>query len=151
MDFCVNPMEKNFFVLLRESFLETISTLRMVWSGLVGMISGKFSFKDISGPVGIASIVGQAAYEGLKVDVVYALNNIISLMALITINLGVINLLPLPALDGGRLLFLFFEMIFKKPVSAKYEGLIHAVGFILLMIVTVLATLSDIAKLIPWR
>jgi regulator of sigma E protease len=68
-------------------------------------------------------------------------------MALLTVNLGIFNLLPVPALDGGRLLFLVFEAIFRKPVPAKYEGLVHMIGFVLLMGLMVVVAFNDILKL----
>ena len=69
-------------------------------------------------------------------------------MALITINLGLFNLLPLPALDGGRLVFILFEMIFRKPVPQKYESIVHAVGFALLLLLMVIVSFKDIWMLI---
>jgi regulator of sigma E protease len=70
------------------------------------------------------------------------------MMAMITINLGIVNLLPLPALDGGRLIFLLFEAIFRKPVPPKYEGWVHGIGFALLMILILVITGNDILRLV---
>ena len=149
LDFYVQPIEKNFGTIIWQSFLDTLSTVKMVWASLIGIISGKFSFNDMAGPVGIASVIGEATSEGLKVNALYALNNIIAIMAMITVNLGIINLLPLPALDGGRLVFLLFELIFKKKLDPKYEGWVHAAGFFVLIALMLLITFSDILKLIP--
>ena len=149
LDFYVEPVEKNFITIIKYSLLDTLSTVKMVWASLIGIISGKFSFNDMAGPVGIASVIGEATSEGLKVNALYALNNIISIMAMITVNLGIINLLPLPALDGGRLVFLFLELIFKKKLDPKYEGWVHAAGFFVLIALMLLITFSDILKLIP--
>ncbi len=149
LDFYVEPVEKNFITIVKHSLLDTLSTVKMVWASLIGIISGKFSFNDMAGPVGIASVIGEATSEGLKVNALYALNNIISIMAMITVNLGIINLLPLPALDGGRLVFLLFELIFKKKLDPKYEGWIHAAGFFILIALMLLITFSDIIKLMP--
>ena len=102
------------------------------------------------GPIGITSFIGQATTEGLKTSTLAAINNIIAIMAMITINLGVINLLPLPALDGGRLLILIFEMITRKKIKSKYEGWIHAIGFLLLIIFMIFISYSDIARLCGW-
>ena len=77
-----------------------------------------------------------------------SLLNLLPLMALITINLGIFNLLPLPALDGGRLLFIIIEMLFRKPVPAKYEGIVHAVGLIILLAFMLLVTAKDIWSLV---
>ena len=70
------------------------------------------------------------------------------MMAMITINIGLFNLLPLPALDGGRLFFMLIEMIFRKPVPRKYEGWVHAIGLILLLLLMVVISFSDIMRLI---
>ena len=75
-----------------------------------------------------------------------AVSNILYMIIMITVNLGVVNLLPLPALDGGRLLFLLWEAVTRKPVPQKYEGWIHGAGFVLLMVLMVVITFSDI-----WR
>ena len=69
-------------------------------------------------------------------------------MALITINLGIFNLLPIPALDGGRLMFILFEMIFRKPVPAKYENIIHGIGFVILFGLLIVIAGKDILQLI---
>jgi regulator of sigma E protease len=72
----------------------------------------------------------------------------VQLVAFITVNLGVFNLLPLPALDGGRLTFLLVELVRRKPIAAKYEGWVHAVGFVLLIGLMVFVTVNDIMKLV---
>ncbi len=146
LDFSVEPIEKNFWNLIKQSFLETLSTVRMVWSSVIGLVTGKFSLKDMAGPVGAASVIGEAAKEGLKVGILEAVTNIISIMMMITVNLGIINLLPLPALDGGRLVFLLVELIFRNPINPKYEGWIHAAGFVLFILLMILITYSDVMK-----
>lgn len=147
LDFRLAPIEKTFFSTLKLSFTSTFSTVRMVWATLIGLISGKFGFNEIAGPVGTVSVISQVASAGLKVSFVDALNNIIMVMMLITVNLGVFNLLPLPALDGGRLMFLVVEAIRGKPVNPKYEGFVHAAGLALLMVLMVLVTFNDVFRL----
>ena len=147
IDFYVKPIEKNFLTLIQQSFLDTISTVKIVWSGLVGLITGRFPLRQMSGPIGIVSAMGEATSEGLKTSIVAALNNLLALIAMITINLGVVNLLPFPALDGGRLVFLFFELITRKKVNPKYEGWIHAFGLALFIILTIFIFYSDIMRL----
>ncbi len=147
IDFYVEPIEKNFFSLISQSFWDTISTVKTVWSSLVGIITGRFSIREMSGPIGIASVIGEATNEGLKKSFWAAVANIVSLMAMITINLGIFNLLPLPALDGGRLMFLFFEMITGKKVNSKYEGWIHTLGFFLFIAFMLYISYSDILRL----
>ncbi len=117
----------------------TVSYSRTVLFSLVDLISGKFSLNEVSGPVGVASALGEATTMGLSV--------LLPMLCLITINLGVFNLLPIPALDGGRLIFILFEMIFRKPVPQKYESVVHAAGFILLMLFAAFITLKDVIGL----
>ena len=147
LDFYVAPIENNFATLIKQAFLDTISTVKTVWASLVGIITGRFSVRDMSGPIGIATVIGEATNEGLKKSVWAAIANMISLMAMITINLGIFNLLPLPALDGGRLMFLIFEMITGKKVNSKYEGWIHALGFFLFIAFMLYISYSDILRL----
>ena len=148
LDFYVEPIENNFINLLKQSFLDTISTAKTVWSSLAGLVTGRFSMRNMSGPIGIASMIGEATNEGLKVSIWAAISNIMSLMAMITINLGIFNLLPLPALDGGRLLVLIFEMVFGKKINAKYEALIHMLGFIAFIAFMIYISYSDILRLL---
>ncbi len=151
LDFYVMPIEKNFGTLITKSVQDTISTVRMVWFSLVGLVSGKFGMKDVAGPVGAASAIGQAATIGLQQNFLAGFNNILMMMMIITVNLGVVNLLPLPALDGGRLLFLIVEGIRRKPINPKYEGWVNAAGFALLMGFMVIVTFSDILRLITGK
>ncbi len=148
IDFYVQRVDKNFFSVCGETIGQTVSTVRMVWSSLIGLITGKFGFNEMSGPVGIASAVTTVASQGLESSFLDAVNNILYLMMVITINLGIFNLLPIPALDGGRLLFLIIELIRRKPVPQKYEGLIHGVGFALLMVFMLAVTFNDIVRLV---
>lgn len=148
LDFWVEAIPKNFGTLITHSFNQTVSMVRMVWSSLVGLITGQYGFNDLAGPVGAASAIGEVASQGLQTNFLAAVNNIIRMMALITVNLGVVNLLPLPALDGGRLVFLILEGIRRKPVPAKYEGWVHAAGFVLLILLMVAVTFNDIVRLV---
>lgn len=148
IDFYVQPIKSSILNILKSTMTDTGSTVRIVWASLVGLITGRFSITNMSGPVGVASAIGSATSEGLKISAVFAINNIIAIMAMITLNLGIFNLLPLPALDGGRIVFLTAELILGKPVSAKYEGLIHATGFFLFIALMIFITYSDIVKLI---
>jgi regulator of sigma E protease len=148
LDFWVQPIYKNFGTLFVQSCKETVSSVRMVWESLLGLITGRFGFGDIAGPVGAAQAITNAASSGLQVNFLAAVNNILLMMVIITVNLGVVNLLPLPALDGGRLVFLVIEGIIRKPINPKYEGWVHAAGFILLIGLMVIITFSDIMRLI---
>jgi len=103
------------------------------------LLTGKLSLTSLSGPVGIYQVVGESAKYGF-INVVY-------LIGYICVNVGFINLLPLPAFDGGRVFFMIIEAIRKKPVSPKVENIIHAVGLVLLMILMVVITFNDILRL----
>ncbi len=148
LDFKVYAIEKTFFTLMKQSFDSTVSTARMVWGSLIGLIMGKFSITDMSGPLGIVSVVTETAAQGLRVSFIAAVNNILYIMALITVNLGIFNLIIFPALDGGRLLFILIEMISRKKVPEKYEAWLHNAGFVLLMLVMLFVTFNDVFKLL---
>ena len=94
---------------------------------------------ELSGPVGVSTVIGQASTAGIK--------TVLLLVSVITINIGVFNLLPVPALDGGRLVFLLIELVIRRPVNPKYEGLIHATGFVLLMGIMLVVTFNDVVRL----
>ncbi len=125
------------------SFHYTGYVVRMVYKAFWDMITGRVGLESVSGPVAIAGVVNQAVNAGS-----YGFVNLLYLAAIITINLGIFNLLPLPALDGGRLVFLIIEFLRRKPVSQEREGLIHTAGLVLLLILSVFIAFSDIFKLI---
>lgn len=117
-----------------------VDLARMVWDSLGQLITGKVGVNQLSGPVGVADVMVQTAKSSFA--------DFLMLVAFISINLGVMNLLPLPALDGGRLLFLIIEAIRRKPVPPKYEGWVHGAGLALLMLLMVYVTGNDILRLI---
>ena len=147
VDFAVKRMENTFGVIMSQTFLSTVSTVQMVWASLVGLVTGQFGFNEVAGPIGMTSAISQAASEGLKTSFFAALMNLVYIMTIITVNLGVVNLLPLPALDGGRFIFLLVEAIRRKPVKPEHEGMVHAIGMILLLIFMVVISINDIIKL----
>ncbi len=134
---------------IRSSFTEMESWIRITLKSLWSLIRGQFSVRDLSGPVGIVSAIGdvyeEAKEEGGIGDV---LLNMLNMIILISANLGVMNLLPFPALDGGRFVFLVVEAIRRKPVSQRVEGIVHYTGFILLMILAVFVAVNDVIRLI---
>ncbi len=139
LDFKVYGEKKTVGSYIKHTFKTTFSYCRVVWFSLVDLISGKFGISAVSGPVGVTATIGNAAKENLL--------DLLPIMALITINLGVFNLLPVPALDGGRIFFIFVEMIIRKPIPKKFEGIVHAVGLILLLLIMLLITFKDIISL----
>lgn len=128
------------FNIVPEAFRFTRFVVRLVYVSVFKMITGKLGVNQLSGPVGIVAQMNEAVHTG-AIDVLY-------LVALITINLGVFNLLPIPALDGGRFLFMIIELIRRKPVPPEKEGLVHMIGFALLMLLSVFALYNDIVRLI---
>lgn len=144
LDFRVHAIENNFGNLIKQTFLSTVSTVKMVWSSLGGLVTGQFGLNEVSGPVGMTSAVSQVTAQGLEKSFGDAVLNLVYVMTIITINLGVVNLLPLPALDGGRFIFLLIEAIRRKPLDQKYEGYIHAGGMVLLMVFMLIITIKDV-------
>lgn len=150
MDFYVKPIEKNVLTVLQQTGAQTVSIVRMVWASLVGLVTGQFGFNDMSGPVGIASAITDVASQGLETGFLDAVNNIIYVMMIITVNLGIFNMLPFPALDGGRFLFLLIEAIFRKPVPRKVEAVVNGLGLAILMVFALLVTIKDVWQLLPF-
>lgn len=124
---------------------ETLSMTKMIWLSLIDMLGGNYGMDELSGPVGTIGIVADTASDAVN-SADYA--SIIFILAFITVNIGIVNLLPLPALDGGRLLFIGIEVIFRRPVPKKFEAIVHAAGLILLLGLMALITFNDIANLI---
>ena len=107
---------------------------------LKNLFTGGLSLSNLSGPVGIYTIVGETRESGFA--------SILQLVALLSLNVGFINLLPFPAFDGGRILFLIIEKIKGSPVKTEAENLIHTIGFILLMLLMLYITFNDILRLL---
>lgn len=144
-DFIIVGVDPGIGSVLKYSVLESVSIVRIVWVSLYDLVTGQYGLKDLSGPVGTVSFVADAAVQAQQeTDYSY----LFLLMALIAINIGLMNLLPLPALDGGRLFFILIECIFRKKVPAKIEAAIHTVGMVLLLALMAVITFSDIFKLI---
>ena len=138
-DFYVLREEAGFGTVMKHTFFRSVSTVKMIFDQLGDLLTGRFGIKQMSGPVGVTEAMGNAASSGFH-DFLY-------LVIIITINLGVFNLLPIPALDGGRLLFLLIEAITRRPVNPKVEGYIHLAGLMLLLGIMLLVTCKDIAGL----
>ena len=117
-------------------------------TAIIKLIIRQLPFGNLSGPIGLVSTINETYNESVKESGWSAFLSMIYICALISANLGVFNLLPLPALDGGRLLFVLFEFVRRKPVPVEKEGMVHFVGFVLLMILAVFIAFSDIKKLL---
>ena len=135
-DFLVYRAKKTPGVVIKQIFLQTGSYVTSVVNGLTDMITGRISLKYVSGPVGISSVLSEAASYGFL--------SLLSVAALISVNLGIMNVLPLPALDGGRFLCLLIEAVIRRPIPAKVEGIIHAAGLLILLAIMVLVAFKDL-------
>jgi len=132
-------VEKGFFTSIKYAVKTTGSLFGLMLTTIKELFTGGVAVKELSGPVGIYSIVGEQAKQGLQ--------SIMYLIAFLSINVGVINLIPFPAFDGGRILFLIIEKIFKKPIPVKVENTVNSIGFILLLLLMLYVTFNDILRL----
>lgn len=133
----------NAFNIIPQSFRMTKYVVKLLYKTLWDLVTGRGSMDMVSGPVGVVKEVNNAVNAGSQ-SVLYVLN----LVALLTINLGVFNLLPFPALDGGRILFVIIEWIRRKPVSPEKEGMVHTIGFLILIGLMIFISYRDILNLI---
>lgn len=143
LDFKVYGAKKTFGSTISYSFNCMISLSRSIYSFLGTLITGRANLNNVSGPVGTTRIVGTAVSKGFNIDFA----SLFLMMAMISINLGVMNLLPFPALDGGRIFILLFEVIFRRKLNEKFEVIVNTVGFVILMLFMVFITLKDILNL----
>ncbi|WP_175638880.1 RIP metalloprotease RseP [Metabacillus schmidteae] len=134
-----NPVDKSFGSSLKYGFVETYNWTKEILISFGKLVTGQFSIDMLSGPVGIYDMTDQVAESGTT--------NLLRWAALLSINLGIVNLLPIPALDGGRLLFLFIEALRGKPIDRQKEGIVHFIGFSLLMLLMLVVTWNDIQRL----
>lgn len=142
-----NIVECKGFNLFKYSWYELGFNFKNTLKSLRELVLGRLSKDDVAGPVGVAQIVGES-YNSVKE---YGFSSIVltmmNLAMLLSVNLGVINLLPLPALDGGRLVFLFIEVVRGKPVPAEKEGIVHLIGIVLFFLLTIFVLFNDIMRL----
>ncbi len=139
--------KSNILGVVRESIYQTIWMGKMVYVSLGMMISGQVGVNEISGPVGVVGVMNETAQQGG----IEGLINLLFLGAFISVNIGIMNLLPIPALDGGRILFVIIEAIRRKPIPPEKEGIVHFVGLVLLFGLMIFATWNDIVRLIWGR
>lgn len=139
MDFWLLGKEKTVGSVLKNSAATFVSYTRMVFLSVHDLLVGRYGLSDLSGPVGAVSVVSNAAKTSL--------NSLLRISAILTINIGLFNLFPIPALDGWRFFLLLGEGVFRKKLPAKWEYAINAAGFAILLGVMVLVTFSDVTKL----
>lgn len=140
IDFRVYSLEKTFFNVVKESYYQSVNTIKMIWESLFDLIRGRYGIEAVSGPVGAA----QALVEtGTK----YGFMDFLYLVVIISMNLGVMNLLPLPALDGGRIIFLIIEAIRRKPLKMEIESYINFGGLVVLLLFSAFIIFKDVIGL----
>lgn len=131
--------KQGFIGSVQYAFIETKNIIVSMGTTLQYLFTGRLGVNDLSGPVGIYEVVGQQAKDGLE--------SLLYLLAYLSINVGVINLIPFPAFDGGHILFLIIEKIRRKPVSSNVEATITGIGFVCLMLLMVYITCHDVLNL----
>ena len=125
---------------LKHTWFRSLSTVKTVFDSLFGIASGRYGVETVTGPIGITKTIGEVAQYGIL--------NVLYLVIVITINLGVMNLLPLPALDGGHILIYVIELIRRKPLKKEVEAIINFVGLLLLLSLAVVVAFKDVFTLI---
>lgn len=139
----VENVERSFFEAFTESFVTTGEGLKNItiglWTLLAGAFTGEADLSQVAGPVGIVGMVGDAADFGLVA--------LLTFTAIISLNLAIINLLPIPALDGGRLVFVAIEAVTNRPINPAWAGRLNLIGFTLLMLLMVVVTYNDIVRI----
>ncbi|MDE5853737.1 MAG: site-2 protease family protein [Ruminococcus sp.] len=146
LDFGLVTKDKNFFTVIDCSSDIFLSMGHIVGLSLKQMVTGNLKKEEVSGPVGVVTAINESTEQAENTE--DAVFNLVYMTALITINLGIFNLLPIPGLDGGRLLFCFIELIRRKPVKPEHEGYVHLAGMALLFGLMIFATFNDIMRLI---
>ena len=138
-DFNFQIAQKNFGTVIKNMYSRSLLSVKMIWHSLFDLITGKYGVEQISGPVGVTTAITDAAKSGI--------GNLAFILVLISINLGIFNLLPIPALDGGRLFFQLIELVFRRPVKRNIEAYIHFAGIVILILIMIAVTLKDIKNL----
>ena len=139
MDFMVYRIDKGIGNFFSIAFRKTVLVIRMCWESIYDLLTHRYSVAAISGPVGISGAIGDAAQAGFA--------SLLNIALLISINLGFMNLLPIPALDGGRLVTLIIEMITRKRIPKKVEGMINGIGLVVLLGLSAVIMVKDIFQL----
>ena len=139
MDFSVYRIEKSAGVCFSQSAEYSRMMVKTVWDSIFDLIRGRYGVEALSGPVGVSSEIGTAAKGGPS--------SLLYIIVLLSVNLGIINLLPIPALDGGHLLFLFIELIRRKPIDPELKGKINGIALMLLFALAIFIMFKDIVGL----
>lgn len=132
--------------LFKYSWYEVDYWLDTTFKSLKMLVTGQLTKDDVAGPVGVAGVISDTIEVTKQYGLPTVLVNMVNIALLLSINLGIMNMLPIPALDGGRLIFLLIEAIIRKPVPKKAEAIVHMIGFVALMLLMVLVLFNDISK-----
>ncbi len=138
-DFIVYGERATFLNLIKHAFFRSLSTIKMIWDSITDLVSGRYGMEAVSGPVGVTGAIGEAASAGPL--------TFFNIFVIISMNLGVMNLLPFPALDGGRIIFLLIEAVRRKPLKPEVEGYINGAGLLILFAFMILITVKDVIGL----
>lgn len=138
-DFKVYGNEKNFINVVKYTFSQSFTAMKMIWESLIDLISGKYGIEAVSGPVGTTEVMSSAARSGPS--------SFLMICSVIAMNIGIFNLLPFPALDGGRILFLLIESVTKKKIPKKIESAVNFAGLMILFGLMAAVTLKDVFSL----
>ncbi len=139
-NFYVYAEQKNFVNTVKQAFFGSINSMVQVIDSILGLAGGKYGLESVSGPIGVGEVIGQAAEIGIDA--------LLMMAVLLTMNLGIFNLLPFPALDGGRFVFLMIEGIRRKPLPKNVEATVNAVGMLLLLGLVFVVAVKDIFTVI---
>lgn len=133
---------------IANGFFRIIFYIKVTLYGLSQLVTLNLSMDEMSGPIGIVDMIGQSYTASASIGISVMVKTMMNFVALLSANLAVMNLLPLPALDGGRLIFIFVEFLRRKPVPAEKEGLVHAIGLALLMALAIAIAYNDVVKIL---
>lgn len=137
----------NLFQSISNGFWKIGFFINLTIDGIVGLITATISIDELSGPIGVVSVIGDIYTETIERSILDVVINLANFAALLSVSIGAFNLFPIPALDGGRLIFLIIEAIRRKPITAEVEGKVHFAGFVLLMGLAVFVAFKDITKI----
>lgn len=140
-------VKADFFESLLVGFYDMVFAVKITILGLLDIITLNIPVDSLTGPIGLTPVIGETYRTSLATGFSTMLKTMLNIMAILSANIGIMNLLPIPALDGGRLVFLFIELLRGKAVSQEKEGLIHFIGFAVLMAFGLLIAFKDIVKI----
>ena len=145
----IDGFEKvGFFETIKAGFWESIYMIKITFYGLSELVSMNVSLNDMAGPIGLTTVVDDVYEQSMQIGIWSMVLSMANIAALLSANLGVMNLLPIPALDGGRFIFLIVEAIRRKPIPPEKEGFVHFIGFVILMGLGIIVAFNDVFKLL---